>query len=261
MVQLPLVTSFSSTSGYKPTFGENSAITKIVTGSFVTVGSGIVGYLGGVRTPSVFTAVKGRIAAPSIAYTPYAMLFKTMAGARVQPLIYTDLYAPYHTTDSNLGNYVYPGATYYIPGATKACYKAAVDAGCAVKEMFEFAVYSGDGSLSVSCISAMPNVTITGVSVNRGSVLPLRSDGAAVIDVDISTVKSIEVSFVASDVEMMTVYPADIIQSSGVESVEDADVDVVTRYYNLQGIEILNPVSGNIYITVRGSRVSKELYR
>lgn len=261
VVQLPLVTSFSSTTGYKPTFGENSAITKIVTGSFVTVGSGIIGYLGGVRTPSVFTAVKGRITEPSIAYTPYAMLFQTMAGARVQPLIYTDLYAPYHTTDSNQGNYVYPGATYYIPGATKACYKAAVDAGCTVKEMFEFAVYGGDGSLTVSCRSVMPNVEITGVSVNRGTVSPLSADGTAVINVDINSVESIEVSFVASDVEMMTVYPADIIQSSGVDDIEANDAEAAPRYYNLQGIETLDPVPGNIYITVRGSRVTKELYR
>lgn len=261
IVLLPLRTSFSSTTGYKPTFGENSAVTKIVTGSFITVGSGIIGYLGGVHTPSVFTAVKGRVSAPSIAYTPYAMLFKTMGGARVQPLIYTDLYAPYYDKDYNHGKYVYPGATYYIPGATKANYKEAVEGGCTVKEMFDFAVYGGDGLLTVSCSSTMPSVEITGVSVNRGDVVPVGADGKAVIGVNVSSVETIEVSFTVTDVEMMTVYPADIIQSSGVEDLEVSDEEAATRYYNLQGIETLNPVPGNIYITVRGSRVSKELYR
>lgn len=46
---------------------------------------------------------------------------------------------------------------------------------------------------------------------------------------------------------------------SGVENVS-VDSDVETIYYDLQGQRVANPVVGQIYITVRGSSASKEVY-
>ena len=44
--------------------------------------------------------------------------------------------------------------------------------------------------------------------------------------------------------------------------VEDVVVDVVEPlYFNLQGVQVANPVAGNLYIVVRGNKVTKEIVR
>lgn len=49
---------------------------------------------------------------------------------------------------------------------------------------------------------------------------------------------------------------------TGVESVGvDDPASITTVYYNLQGMRVLHPQSGNIYIVTRGGVASKELYR
>jgi hypothetical protein len=45
------------------------------------------------------------------------------------------------------------------------------------------------------------------------------------------------------------------VGTDGVESVVADDADV--RYYNMNGVEVLNPEPG-IYVVVRGNKVSKE---
>lgn len=265
-VIVPWRTTFSSTTaGYGPTFGENSAVTKIVTGVFWCVpGSELIVYSGSTtRTPEVYTAVKGRIEGGQYkATTDFSMMFSRKRGAPVKPSIYIDLYTPYFDSECKNGSYVYPGATYYVPGLAKNQYKDASDAGCVVKEMFDFSVYEAYGMACARCVSAMENVVITGVSINGGTPMPVGTDGVVRLYCSVSAIKSVEVSFKASDVEMMTVYPADIVKSSGVEEIESADIDDASPlYYNLQGVEIASPQAGNVYIVRRGARVTKELYR
>jgi hypothetical protein len=44
--------------------------------------------------------------------------------------------------------------------------------------------------------------------------------------------------------------------------VEDVVVDVVEPlYFNLQGVQVANPEVGNLYIVVRGNKVTKEIVR
>lgn len=261
VVCLPLRSSFSSTTGHKPTFGENSSITRFVTGSFTTVGSGVIGYLGGsTRAPWVYTAVRGRLNAPSVAYTPYGNLFKSMGGARISPSICTDLYEPYGG-ESGQGGYACPGATYYIPALTTDNYKKASEAGCTLNEMFDLTFHRIDGALAVKCRSLMAPVVITGIAANGGTPAAPDADGIASTGIDFRSAESVEVYYTVSGIEMMTVYPADIIQESGVSEISDDYSEAAPRYFNLQGIETAAPVPGNVYIVVRGHNVTKELCR
>jgi hypothetical protein len=49
-------------------------------------------------------------------------------------------------------------------------------------------------------------------------------------------------------------------QESGVEAVA-ADANAAAVYYNLQGIRVMQPVAGQVYIMNRAGKVSKVLYR
>ncbi len=51
---------------------------------------------------------------------------------------------------------------------------------------------------------------------------------------------------------------------SGVDGIDGIEADAANgeaEYYNLQGIRIQSPAAGQVYIVVRGGKVSKELYR
>jgi len=48
--------------------------------------------------------------------------------------------------------------------------------------------------------------------------------------------------------------------TTGIATVESGEM-TPPIYYNLQGVRVMHPTSGNIYIVVRGSRVTKELVR
>lgn len=49
--------------------------------------------------------------------------------------------------------------------------------------------------------------------------------------------------------------------SSAVDSIESDSFTAEPVYYNLQGVEVKNPATGNIYIVRRGSNVTKEIMR
>lgn len=49
-------------------------------------------------------------------------------------------------------------------------------------------------------------------------------------------------------------------QSTGIDGVEFDDIDAQPEYYNLQGVRVMEPEQGNIYIVRRGTSVSKEIF-
>ena len=48
---------------------------------------------------------------------------------------------------------------------------------------------------------------------------------------------------------------------SGIDEVEYVGSESVKIYYNLQGIEVKNPVAGQLYIVVDGADISKVLFK
>lgn len=261
VVSLPSNVSFSGTAGYVPTFGENSSITKVVMGAFVTVpGSKIIGYLGGttVRTPHVYAAVKGGNGSSQI---PFSMLFGSMGGARIEPTIFCDLYTPSEYDKAN-DRYVFKGASYYIPGATRANYSEASAAGCHLEEMYDISINNADGYTQVKCVSLQPNVTINRVMFNNMASGSVDENGYVDIpNFPFDQMKNIQVYYTVSGVEMMTDYPGISMIPSGVEGIaaDDSQTICPAEYYNLQGQKVVNPVIGRVYIVRRGSRVTKEV--
>lgn len=49
-------------------------------------------------------------------------------------------------------------------------------------------------------------------------------------------------------------------QSTGIDGVEFDDIDAQPEYYNLQGVRVMEPEKGCIYIVRRGTSVSKEIF-
>lgn len=49
-------------------------------------------------------------------------------------------------------------------------------------------------------------------------------------------------------------------QSTGIDGVEFDDIDAQPEYYNLQGVRVMEPEKGCIYIVRRGTSASKEIY-
>lgn len=57
------------------------------------------------------------------------------------------------------------------------------------------------------------------------------------------------------------VLPANFdLDAVGIESVE-ADANAETEYYTLQGVRVLRPAAGNLYITRRAGKTAKILFR
>lgn len=48
--------------------------------------------------------------------------------------------------------------------------------------------------------------------------------------------------------------------NTGVDSIE-TDADAEAEYYDLQGMRVANPRSGNVYIVIRGGKASKQIMR
>ena len=48
---------------------------------------------------------------------------------------------------------------------------------------------------------------------------------------------------------------------TAIETIETEEPESEAVYYNLQGVQVVNPEAGNIYIVRRGAKVTKELYR
>ncbi|MCH5245239.1 MAG: M6 family metalloprotease domain-containing protein [Muribaculaceae bacterium] len=52
-----------------------------------------------------------------------------------------------------------------------------------------------------------------------------------------------------------------IVFGSGISDIERDKADIQVRYYNLQGVEVKNPVTGHIYIRVSGGKAEKVIVR
>lgn len=260
-VSLPDIVSFAGTGGYVPTFGDNSSIKRIILGSFITVpGSTIIGYIGGttVRTPLVYAAVKGRKGDNQI---PFSMLFGSMGGAKVEPMIYCDLYTP-SAYDKEYNRYVFKGATYYVPGAAKNNYSEAAAAGCHLEEMYDITIHNIEGYAQVRCVPSQPNVVIDHIVFNNMASGSVDENGYTDIPhFPFDQMKSVQVYYRVSGVDMMTDYPAITMIPSGVEeiAVDDTFDDSSAEYFNLQGQKVMNPVAGRVYIVRRGVKVTKEV--
>lgn len=48
---------------------------------------------------------------------------------------------------------------------------------------------------------------------------------------------------------------------TAIETIEAEEAEPEAVYYNLQGVQVVNPEAGNIYIVRRGAKATKELYR
>lgn len=48
---------------------------------------------------------------------------------------------------------------------------------------------------------------------------------------------------------------------TAIETIEAEEAEAEAVYYNLQGVQVVNPEAGNIYIVRRGAKATKELYR
>lgn len=49
--------------------------------------------------------------------------------------------------------------------------------------------------------------------------------------------------------------------AAGVEGITADDSDAPVEYYNLQGMRVVNPAAGQVYIRRAGSKVTKEIAR
>jgi hypothetical protein len=105
-----------------------------------------------------------------------------------------------------------------------------------------------------------PSASVSGpVAVTVGDVMNAWSGSSCNFYVS-ETIASAKITFTyESDLEL----PSSILvtrQESGVEAVA-ADANAAAVYYNLQGIRVMQPVAGQIYIMNRAGKVSKVLYR
>ena len=57
----------------------------------------------------------------------------------------------------------------------------------------------------------------------------------------------------------VTFYPTIREHNSGVADAMVEEQNAAAEYFNLQGVKILNPQSGQLYIVRRGANVSKEI--
>lgn len=58
----------------------------------------------------------------------------------------------------------------------------------------------------------------------------------------------------------LTAFKVETIDTTASVINVDAEADSVTRYYNLQGVEVANPQHGNLYIVKSGNKASKTIF-
>lgn len=71
---------------------------------------------------------------------------------------------------------------------------------------------------------------------------------------------NVTITFVKSD-DTSVASTLTVAGTSAIEAVEAAAIEVPAEYYNLQGVRILSPEAGQLYIVNRAGKVSKEIAR
>lgn len=262
-VLLPRYTIIGKSSSGNPTFGWSTNVEKIVTGVFSCGDKALVFvYAGGAapRPVTIYGATRGFSRSSDVNEygVPFAKLLSTSNGARLDVTIYTDAYSPSYWVKRDR-SYVYPGAKYYIPGGTWVNYSAAAEAGCAVKEMYGLKIVKKGGNIYFSGIASIPNIKFTSLTLNNGSQqnTPPGSFNLSVPEAEFET---FSVTYTVDDIEMKTVYNADM-DMSGIESVAADGPGLPAEYFSIDGVRVVRPESGSLYIVRRGGDVTKEFIK
>lgn len=264
-VRFPRSSYFSEdyNSSVFPIFGFDSSVEKIVVGPFwCSPRSVVFVYNGGkVYRPIVYASLKDERPTDGEPPFPFSRLLDVSNGAKVEPIIYCDAYTPAENELSDK-TYIFNGATYYIPGGAWVNWRDAFEAGCALNEMYTLDCRRVGGQMTVSGRPNYPNVVIRSVKVDDSDEVPAAADGSFSIVVSENDMRSLTVSYMVDDVEMMTVYPNGFADIAGVDSPEIVDTESAEPvYYTLQGLRVLSPAEGGVYIVRRGHKVTKEMFR
>lgn len=189
--------------GDKRIFGDNPYITEMVVGGFLLSPElPVLNYNSGKYLPVLYMLTTD---------TPMKQwnlqeFFGIKSPATVSPTIYCEAYSMLDS-DMRRGSYIYPGASYYVPGWTQM-YETAKEKGCAVTKMFEIeAEKDADGSYVVKLTPNLSYITFTDLVVNGTKFAPIPENYTVNTGIDYSAVRSVELYYNVNGVKMHTVYP------------------------------------------------------
>lgn len=194
-------------------FGPNPIINEFVLGGFQVEGATYpaIRYDSGVHLPVVYLRTTG---------TPYhycylSRLFFVSGTATCQPTFYCDAYT-LKGFDEAYGNYIVPGAKYYIPGGTAENYADVKEQAQFVQEMYTYTPSkTSNGKYKLTLKSNLSYLVFTKVIINGTTYAPYPDNGLTV-DVDFDKVGDVDVYYNVDGVEMHTIYPG---SNASIESV------------------------------------------
>lgn len=184
-------------------FGTNPALTEMVVGGFyLSPELPVFSYDSGKYLPVVYMLTTD---------TPMKRwnlqeFFGVKSPAVVSPTIYCEAYSMLDS-DMSRGSYIYPGASYYVPGGTQL-YDSATAKGCTVTKMFDIDTSIDDDQTYV--VKLTPNIsyiTFTDLVVNGTKFSPIPDNYTVKTGIDYTTVRSVELYYNVNGVKMHTVYP------------------------------------------------------
>lgn len=194
--------------------GVNPSLEYIFLGAFSLSGRPALLYDHGSHFPVVYMQTTD---APQESW-PLRDFFSVSGGAVCKPQIYCEGYTMAH--DWSATEYIYPGASYFVPGGTAANYKEARDYGCPVIEMYNFRVSDRGGKLCVQLTDKLDGLMIRGVYANGDIALGTpASDGTLLTDMAYQLVDNITVEYNVRGANMKTFYP-DMSAMSGIGEVD-----------------------------------------
>lgn len=185
---------------------------------------------------------------------PIGTMFAAGNGASVYPQVYTDSYNPAE-------DYVYPGASYFVPGGTLHNYSEATKQGCKVQENYSINFEESGEELRVTIAQAPSSPAMVknfSVSFNGEKPKTVGYQGWALSDCGYDHVMTVRVSYTVDGVAMSTDYPAEHWHGASV-----GDITIDPSHISLDGRTLhggdscteitVHDIAGHTVVTCHGA--------
>lgn len=222
-VRFPRVTAFwSSLETYNPALGVDPHVKTVEIGAFsITNEHGAAMFYTDAFTvtPTLYCKTTD---APRQHWS-IDRFFHAPASAPFHPVIFCDNYDMSDPSSGFSNQYVFPGASYYVPARASENYDDAKQAGCIVAEMFYLELGKQDGKLTVKLSPRYAdNITFNGVLVNGNYAAYDEEKGIFVSGVDEIDATDLKLEYKVRNVSMTTKYDMSQL-TSGVDGLRIDD--------------------------------------
>lgn len=251
---LPRFTNFSNSLASEDFyFGNPCNLEKIAFGSYTVVNTEPIFVYSGNQTfePTIYMRkdLNGRGK-----YYRLAPAFELKNGAKLKPEFFFETMTPPE-------DYLYSGATYYVPPMAYNNYREVLKVKGTLKEMISLQVLVQNNAVAFMVASNLSGrVVINKVTVNDDK--SWANPAASVISTELAKAdfKTIKIDYAVDGVPFENTYTNEDFSATGIEVIE-ADADAITpEYFDLQGRRVINPVKGRLYLEQRGSETSKIVF-